>query len=115
MSFLHILKIIAAIGTAGTGLLSLIWPRSVFEFTGLTAPGPRGITEIRAVLGGLFIGLGLAPFLLKQSPAVYQALGIMYLAIALVRLVSMIIDKSIVQSNIISWVVEIIFGVILIW
>ena len=114
MTILQILKIIFALGTIATGLLSMIWPRSVFSFTGLTAPGPRGITEIRAVLGGLFIGLGLAPFILKQSSVVLQTLGIMYLAIALVRLVSMIFDKSIVQSNIISLVVEIIFGIILV-
>jgi len=41
-------------------------------------------------------------------------LGIMYLAIAAVRAVSMFTDKSVEQSNIISLVVEIIFGVILV-
>jgi hypothetical protein len=41
-------------------------------------------------------------------------LGIMYLAIAAVRAVSMVTDKSIEQSNIISLVVEIVFGIILV-
>jgi hypothetical protein len=58
MTVLQILKILAAIGTIATGLLSLVWPRAVFGFTGLSAPGARGITEIRAVLGGAFIGHG---------------------------------------------------------
>ena len=80
MTLLFILKIMAAIGTVLTGLVSLIWPRAVFGFTGLNAPGPRGITEIRAVLGGVFIGLGIAPFLLK-TPETYQMLGIMYLVV----------------------------------
>ena len=61
--------------------------------------------------GGLFIGLGLAAFILA-APAVYQALGIMYLAIAIVRAISMFLDQSVVQSNIISLVVEIGFGII---
>jgi hypothetical protein len=113
MTIIFILKVICAIGTVATGCLSLIAPRSIEGFTGLAATGPRGITEIRAVMGGLFIGLGLAPFILA-APAVYQALGIVYLAIAVVRTVSMILDKSIVQSNIISLVVEIAFGIILI-
>jgi hypothetical protein len=52
MTVLEILKIIAAIGTIATGLFSLVRPRAIFGFTGLSAPGPRGITEIRAVLGG---------------------------------------------------------------
>jgi hypothetical protein len=113
MNILQILKIICAIGTVATGFISLLAPRSIKGFTGLEANGPRGITEIRAVMGALFIGLGIAPFLLG-SAAVYQALGIMYLAIALVRTVSMFLDKSVIQSNLISLAVEVVFGVILV-
>ena len=114
MTLLQILKIFAALATIATGLLSFLKPRSVFNFTGLNAPGPRGITEIRAVLGGAFIGLGIAPFLLNQSPAAYQTLGIMYLIIAVMRGIGMAVDNSVVQSNIISLVTEIILGVILV-
>jgi hypothetical protein len=113
MNLLKILQIIAVIGTILTGILSLFWPKMAEGFTGLTAPGGRGITEIRSILGALFIGLGIAVFLLGTRE-VYQMLGIMYLAIAAVRAVSMVIDKSIEQSNIISLIVEIIFGVILV-
>jgi len=113
MNILKILQIIAVIGTIVTGLVSLLWPRSTFGFTGLTAPGPRGITEIRSILGGLFIGLGIAVLVLGTRE-VYQALGIMYIAIGAVRAVSMLVDKSIEQSNVISLIVEIVFGVILV-
>lgn len=113
MNILKILQILAVVGTIGTGLVSLFWPRSVFGFTGLTAPGGRGISEIRAILGGLFIGLGIAVFLLGTRE-VYQMLGIMYLAIGAVRAVSMFVDSSIERSNIISLIVEILFGVILV-
>jgi hypothetical protein len=109
----RILQIIAAIGTIATGLVSLIRPRSVTGFTGLSASGPRGITEIRAVLGGFFVALGAIPLILNV-PETYQMLGIAYLTVAVVRTASMIIDKSVVQSNIISVVVEIIFGIILV-
>ena len=84
MTILTILKIIAAIGTVGTGLLALLKPKSIDGFTGITATGPRGITEIRAIFGGLFIGLGAAAILLNV-PAAYQMLGITYGAIAVVR------------------------------
>jgi Domain of unknown function (DUF4345) len=113
MTVLEVLKIIGAIGTIATGLLSLIWPRAVFGFTGLSAPGPRGITEIRAVLGGAFIGLGAAPFIL-QVPQAYQVLGITYLVIAVTRIGGMIVDKSVVRSNIISLATEIVLGVVLV-
>jgi hypothetical protein len=109
----RILQIIAAVGTIATGLVSLIRPRSVTGFTGLSASGPRGITEIRAVLGGFFVALGAIPLILNV-PETYQMLGITYLAVAVVRTASMIIDKSVMQSNIISVVVEVIFGIILV-
>ena len=111
--FLQILKYVAVIATILTGLVSLIWPLKVQGFTGLTAPDARGITEIRSILGALFIGLGIAVFLLGTRET-YQMLGIMYLAIAAVRAVSIVIDKSSEQSNIISLIVEIIFGIILV-
>jgi hypothetical protein len=113
MDILQILKIICALATIATGLISLVAPRAIKGFTGLEATGPRGITEIRAVMGGLFIGLGIAPFILG-APQVYQAIGIMYLAIAAVRTVSMFLDRSVMQSNTISLIVEIVFGVILV-
>ena len=110
---IRILQIIAAVGTILTGLYSLLKPAAVTGFTGLSAVGGRGITEIRSILGGLFIGLGIAVLVLATRE-VYQALGIMYLAIAAVRLVSIFVDKSSVQSNWISLAVEIVFGIILV-
>jgi hypothetical protein len=110
---LQILKIVGALSTIATGLISVLRPLSVRGFTGLSPDGPRGVTEIRAVLGGLFVGLGLAPFILRQ-PAGYRALGIGYLVVAVVRLVSMGVDRSVQQSNIISLAFEVIFGIILV-
>ncbi len=110
---IQILQIIAAIGTLLTGAVSLFKPESVTGFTGLRPKGGRGITEIRSILGGLFIALGVFP-LIVNSPIAYMMLGVTYLGIAAVRAVSMFTDKSVVQSNVISLVVEIIFGVILV-
>ena len=110
---LKILQIVAAIGTIATGLVSLIWPNSVRGFTGLSPDGGRGITEIRAVLGAFFVALGAAPLILNE-PAAYRMLGIAYLVVAVTRAVSMFIDDSVIQSNIISLVVEVVLGVILV-
>ena len=107
-----ILKMIVAILTIATGLLALIKPASIYGFTGLAATGPRGISEIRAIFGGLLIALGIAPLILGL-PA-YQTLGAGYLGIALVRLISIVFDKSYASSNWISLAIEILFGIILI-
>ncbi len=113
MTLLNILQLIAVIITIVTGLVALVWPRNVQGFIGLTAADGRGITEIRAIFGGLFIGLGVAVLVLGTRE-VYQTLGIMYLAIAAVRIVSIFMDKSSVQSNWISVAAEIVLGMILV-
>jgi hypothetical protein len=111
---LHILKIIGCIGTIGTGLLATVRPSAVPGFTGLETTGPRGVTEIRSIFGGLFIGVGAFPMII-DVPAAYHMLGVMYLAIAAVRLVSMLVDGSLNEtSNLISLAVEIVFGVVLV-
>jgi hypothetical protein len=112
MNVLEILQIIAALATAATGLFSLLAPTKITGFTGLQPVGGRGITELRAVLGALFIALGLAPLFL--GPVAYLMLGIGYLAIGAVRAVSMVLDRSVVQSNVISLITEIVLGVILV-
>jgi hypothetical protein len=113
MILLIVLKIIVVVFTIAFGLYSAIQPRAIKGFTGLDVTGPRGVTEIRAVMGGTFIGLGLAPLLLA-APAAYQTLGIAYFVIAAVRTVSMFMDKSVMSSNFISVVSEVIMGVILV-
>jgi hypothetical protein len=114
MSVLDILKLVAAVATIVTGLVALVVPRSVRGFTGLDVSNARGITEIRAVLGGAFIGVGAAPLILGLNAAAYQALGIMYLAIFVTRLIGMVVDKSWVRSNYLSLATEIVLGFILV-
>jgi hypothetical protein len=113
MTLLEILKYAAGIATILTGLVSLFWPLKVRGFTGLEVNGGRGVTEIRAVLGGFFVGLGAAVLFLND-PAAYVTLGIAYLVVAGVRAIFMFVDKSVVQSNVISVITEVVFGIILV-
>jgi len=113
MNTLQILQIIAAISTILTGTVSLFWPSKVQGFTGLSTKGARGITEIRTILGALFIALGAAA-LYFNIPETYQMLGVIYLTMAIVRGISIIVDKSAASSNIISLVAELIIGIILV-
>jgi hypothetical protein len=107
-----ILQILAAIATIVTGLVSLIWPRKVFAFTGLTAAGGRGITEIRAVLGAFFVGLGVCALIYGGNA--YDMLGITYFVVAAVRTVSMFYDQSVERSNLISAGTEVLLGIMLV-
>jgi hypothetical protein len=112
MDFLLILKYVIVVLTVLTGLYSLLAPKKIKGFTGLEASSPRAITEIRAVMGGTFVGLGIAA-LIFPTREVFLTLGITYTAIALIRAVSMVMDKSMVKSNLISLASEVVFIVCL--
>ena len=107
-----VLKIIASLATAATGLLAFVKPTAVYGFTGLTATGVRGVSEIRAIFGGLLFALGVVPLFL--GPVAFQMLGIGYLGIAAARAFSIVYDKSTAQSNLISLAIEVVLGVILV-
>jgi hypothetical protein len=110
---LQILKYIGYIATILAGLASLIWPLNVLSFTGLQVNGGRGITEVRTILGALFVGLGAA-VLYFNTPQTDKVLGITYLSMAVTRAVSIVLDRSLVSSNVISVIVELVFGIVFI-
>jgi hypothetical protein len=112
MTVMDIVKITIAIATIGFGMLSVVAPKAAEKFTGLEAPGPRGISEIRSVLGGMFVGLGAAA-LIYQDPSAYGTLGIGYLGIGVVRAGSIYFDKASTSSNWISLAAEAAFGILL--
>ena len=109
---LRLLRYVVLAATVASGLVLLVRPESVSGFTGLAPDAARGITEIRAAMGGVFIALGLAPLFLK-TPA-ERVLGLVYLAIAAVRAPFMFADGSAgEQSNWISLAFEVAAAVIL--
>jgi hypothetical protein len=114
MTVLMFLKYLAVVVTLASGAISIFWPKTIKGFTGLEASSPRAISEIRAVMGGTFLGLGIAAFVLK-TPEVYKMLGIAYAAIALIRGISIPVDRSTDRSNIISLATEVVLAVVLIW
>lgn len=114
MIWLTVLKYVAVAVTLVTGVMSIFWPRSFSGFTGIEATSPRAVSEIRAVMGGVFLGLAIAVVIFR-TPEVFKMLGIGFAAIALVRAISIVVDRATVQSNIISLASEVVLALILIW
>ena len=112
MSIISILKIIAVIVTILTGVYSLVLPKKLKGINELVAATPFAVTEIRAVMGGTFIGLGIAA-LIFPVVFVYYTLAITYTAIALIRVIYMLVDKSIDKSNLILLASEAVLAIVL--
>lgn len=67
MNTLMTLKIIDAITTALTGLLAPVRQRASVGLTGQVAEVARGMFEIRAIIGRVFIAPGIAPFIFGEA------------------------------------------------
>ena len=109
---LRLLRWAVLAATVGSGLVLLAKPESVGGFTGLAPDTARGLTEVRAAMGGVFIALGLAPLFWRTTAE--RVLGLVYLVIAAVRAPFMFVDGSASeQSNWISLAFEIAAAAIL--
>ncbi len=105
MELIQTLKWIAVFVTLGFGLYAMVKPGMIERFTGLAPSTSRGITEIRAVMGGTFLGLGIAAVVLN-TPQTFKMIGISYAVIAIIRTISMVLDRSVTRSNTISLIAE---------
>jgi hypothetical protein len=90
---------IGAIFMTVLGIGGFFKPLMVAKLVGLTPLEPHGISEIRATLGGFFIGLGgFAVY--SQNTVIYGAIGIGWVGAAIARVFSVIIDRKINKENI---------------
>ncbi|HDP77880.1 MAG TPA: DUF4345 domain-containing protein, partial [Mesotoga infera] len=62
-----IIRFIIAILTSVIGVYIVLRPESYAKLAEFSAGNARGRTEIKAIMGGAFIGLGIAPIILLGS------------------------------------------------
>lgn len=101
-----------ALVTASLGAVGLLAPSRVGDFLGLAPDGPKGLAEIRATFGGLFLALGLAAALL-QEPSTFRFLGLGWFGIAGGRAFAVVKDESRSAATLGATVFEVLLGLAL--
>lgn len=101
-----------AILTAGLGIIGLFNPILTARTVGIEPSEPRGISELRATYGGLFMGLGMSA-LYFQDTAIYTTIGCGWIGAAIARICSILIDRQISKLNLGGVVVEAGIGILL--
>lgn len=84
--------------TLGLGLFGLFLPHSAARFVGVTPDPERGLSEIRATYGGLFLAMGLWATI-AQDTEVFRALGIAWMGAAAGRSFSVVRDGANTGAN----------------
>jgi hypothetical protein len=100
---------LGALVTAGLGLFGLFLPASAASFAGIIPDGERGISEVRATYGGLFLAMGVFA-LIAQSSDVFRVVGVAWLGAAGARAFSVVRDNSRSGANLGGIVMEGVIG-----
>ncbi len=87
------------------GLMCLINPWPMLKPMGISSSLPLGTSEIRAVFGGINMGLGVAAIWL-QDPAVFLALGCAWSAATAARVYSIVADGCTLKESIPAFIVD---------
>lgn len=97
--------------TALFGLAMLLAPRAVLRLLRLqpVPERPEAVGEVRATLGGFYLGAGLSAILFAQ-PLIYLALGLCWALAAFGRFVSMLSDRGNTAYNWLRLVIEAALG-----
>ena len=103
---------LGAVGTLMLGLFGLIAPMRAARMVGLVPDGSRGIAELRATYGGLFIAMGFACLVL-QDPAAYGVAAFAWLGAAVGRAISMAVDRNVSWLNVGGLALEALLGALL--
>ncbi len=107
------LPLLGALFTLALGTLGLVAPRKIAALVGIAPDGLRGLSEVRATYGGIFVGLGIACLLFQQSE-VYLAVGLAWLIAAAARTISIFLDRAFSTKNAGGLIVEAGIGLLLI-
>jgi hypothetical protein len=98
-----------AMGTAG-----LFAPRAFGSQTGLTAVGPLGRSELRALFGGVFVGLATACLVLG-TPSAYWAAAAAFLGGGSAKVLSGVLDHGVFPAALPGIAVDLIAGGLFVW
>ena len=103
---------LGALCTLVLGLFGLVTPMRAARMVGLIPDGRRGISELRATYGGLFVAMGLACLVL-QDPAAYGVAALAWLGAAAGRAISMAVDREVSWLNVGGFALESTLGALL--
>ncbi len=99
--------------TVGLGALGLLWPMKVANMVSIQPDGLRGLSEIRATYGGVFLAVGLYA-LMSQDSDIFRALGFGWFGAAAARVFSIVHDESGSGTNYGAVVMEAVVGMLLV-
>ena len=95
------LKITSSLGVLALftiGALGLLKPTFLASLAGVRADRPAGVMELRAVFGGLMLGM-VAALVYIGSPVVYLTVGLAWTGATIAKVISFFLDRPPVKDS----------------
>ncbi|WP_102961215.1 DUF4345 family protein [Mangrovicella endophytica] len=107
-----LLPFLSACITVLLGLFALLMPRTVLRLLGLNPPAGRLAisTEVRAMLGGFPLGVGLCGVFFFDQPVAELILGAAWLFAAGGRLLSLIFDRMLIPRTLLMMIISLVLA-----
>lgn len=96
------------------GIAALLKPERIAAQVGLAAAGPLGRSELRAVFGGVFVGIAFA-CLVVATPGAYVAGGAAFLGGAAAKLLTAALERDVFPAALLGLVVDVVLGALFLW
>lgn len=96
------------------GVVALAAPVRFAAQTGLAATGPLGRSELRAVFGGVFIGLAAA-CLIARAPAAHMAAAAAFAGGAAAKVLSAAIERQVFPAALPGLIVDLVAALLFVW
>lgn len=96
------------------GAAALVVPGTFAAQTGLAASGALGRSELRAVFGGVFIGIAAACLVLA-APAAYWVAACSFFGGAAAKLLSAAVERGVFPAALPGLLVDLVAGSLFVW
>jgi hypothetical protein len=100
---------VGALITAALGMFGLFFPLAAAGLVGIEPVDERGISEIRATYGGIFLAIGIFATI-NQTPDVFRIVAVGWIGAGAARSFSYVRDNSRSATNLATIVIEIAVG-----
>ena len=87
-----IAPLVGAALSLALGIVGLLRPQIIATGAGVLVEGPHGLSELRALLGGILFSLGMV-CLITREPAAFLAAAAAWLGAAVAKLISLALDR----------------------
>ena len=99
LSAIDVINLLIALTTIGLGICGWLWPRWTMEQLDMrSGPSNMAYTEVSAVSGCLFVGLGLGAIILNE-PMAWLVMGLAYGGAAVGRVTSILRDNAATRQS----------------